>query len=181
MVSNALAAAAVGHLAGISPDRIRAGLEAFVPEKGRMIIVNLKRAVRLIDDTYNANPGSMKAAIDTLMRLKKKQGRAICVLGDMLELGDHSESFHHLIGAYVKNAGAFRLCVTGRFADSVAAGAIEAGMDKESVLTGTKESILEDLYAILRSGDWVLVKGSRGMAMETVVQALKAWAEKNGK
>jgi len=63
----------------------------------------------------------------------------------------------------------------------VAAGAIEAGMDNESVLTGTKESILENLYALLRSGDWVLVKGSRGMAMETVVQALKAWAEKNGK
>jgi len=181
MVSNALAAAAVGHLSGISPDRIRAGLEAFVPEKGRMIVVNLKRAVRLIDDTYNANPGSMKAAIDTLMRLKKKQGRAICVLGDMLELGDHSESLHHLIGAYVKNAGVFRVCVTGRFAGSVAAGAIEAGMDNESVLTGTKESILENLYALLRSGDWVLVKGSRGMAMETVVQALKAWAEKNGK
>ncbi len=180
MMSNALGAAAVGFLAGLSPDRIRDGLEAFVPEKGRMAVTMLAGRIGLIDDTYNANPGSMKAAIDTLMRLKGKKGRGILVLGDMLELGIHSEALHRRIGAHAGDAGAHRLYAAGRFAPAVAAGAVAAGMPEETVFTGAKDAVAADLFPRLKPGDWVLVKGSRGMAMETVVQALKTWTQKDG-
>jgi len=180
MISNALGAAAVGFLAGLSPERIRDGLEAFVPEKGRMAVTMLAGRIGLIDDTYNANPGSVKAAIDTLMRLKGKNGRGILVLGDMLELGIHSEALHRCIGAHAGDAGAHRLYAAGRFAPATAAGAVAAGMPEEAVFTGTKDAVAADLFPRLKPGDWVLVKGSRGMAMETVVQALKAWVQKAG-
>ncbi len=181
MVSNALAAAAVGYLLGLSAKRIREGLGAFVPEKGRMAVKALKGKVRVIDDTYNANPGSMKAAIDTLVRLKGKQGRCLFVLGDMLELGDQSEALHRDIGEYVKNAGASRLYLTGNFASATAMGATSAGMPKKKVFIGTKEAILDNLISSLKPKDWILVKGSRGMAMETVVQGLKDRLEKGRK
>jgi len=177
MVSNALASAAVGHLLGLSPDRIRKGLEAFVPEKGRMAVGALKNGVHLIDDTYNANPGSMRAAIDTLMRLKGKAGVSHVVLGDMLELGNQSESLHRELGAYLQYAGASKLYVTGTFARAVAAGAVAAGMPKEDFCIGNKGLLFERLAAEVRPGDWILVKGSRGMAMETLVRELISWAE----
>lgn len=181
MVSNALAAAAVGHLVGLSADQIRAGLEAFVPERGRMARVPLKGGVTLIDDTYNANPGSMEAAMDTLMRLKGKKGRGFMVLGDMLELGDHSEALHRRMGRHAAHLGAFRIYVTGRFARAVASGAVEAGMGKTDIFIGEKSALFKDLIERVRPGDWILVKGSRGMAMETVVEALKTWAAKDRK
>jgi len=175
MVSNALAAAAVGHVAGLSPDEIKAGLEAFEAAGGRMNLVETVSGVHVLDDTYNANPVSMAGAISTLSAVKG-EGRALAVLGDMHELGDRSEEFHHALGVVAAQAGIVRLYATGKYADAVAAGAAEAYMKTEDVMVGSREDILADLKKRTGPGDWVLVKGSRAAEMERIVSGLVSWA-----
>ncbi|MDM8522017.1 UDP-N-acetylmuramoyl-tripeptide--D-alanyl-D-alanine ligase [Desulfococcaceae bacterium HSG8] len=171
MVSNALAAASVGHVLGLSGQEIRAGLEDFRPVQGRMNILTTGDNINIIDDTYNANPGSMESAIMTLRSLKGA-GRGIIVIGDMLELGEYAAAMHRKIGSLASGSGIAKLYAAGEFADAVADGARD-GMDSRDILTGTKPEITEDLKNSLRPGDWVLVKGSRGMKMEEIVQSLK--------
>ena len=175
MVANALAAAAVGYLTGIAAHDIKAGLESFSTTAGRMGILEIPGGIHIIDDTYNANPSSMLAAITTLNTLSADQ-RSILVSGDMLELGEHSRALHRQMGVQAADAGVWKLYVTGEFAEDVAAGAGETGMNQEQIFTGTKSQIIAALITELQSGDWLLVKGSRGSAMEDVVNALKEWA-----
>ena len=173
MVLNALAAAAAGDVMGVPLEKIKAGLEAFVPQPGRMGLRTLKRGVRLLDDTYNANPNSMRAAIETLGNMGAGTCRTIAVLGDMLELGNQSAALHRQIGRAVAESRIDRLYVTGRFAADLADGAREAGMPDERIACDGKQAITDRLIAALEDGDLVLVKGSRGMAMETVVAAIR--------
>jgi UDP-N-acetylmuramoyl-tripeptide--D-alanyl-D-alanine ligase len=175
MVANALAAAAAGHLAGIPPKEIKAGLEAFLPIKGRLKMVKSAKGVNIIDDTYNANPVSMAAALSTLAAVKGN-GRAFAVLGDMLELGQKSAMLHRQLGQKAGEYKVERLYAFGPHAAEVVAGAQSAGMSAADVLAGDKSALAEDLTARLAPGDWVLVKGSRGMTMETVVAQLLRWA-----
>jgi len=175
MVSNALAAASVGYLSGLSAGDIKAGLESFELADGRMNIFHTAGGIHLIDDTYNANPGSMKAAIDTLRSLKGT-GRGVLVAGDMLELGKYSETLHESIGSTAVQSGVVRLYATGSFAEAVASGARDRGLAEAEIITGTHEEIVKDLMDWLKPGDWVLVKGSRKMKMETVFHRLKEWA-----
>ncbi|UCD77646.1 MAG: UDP-N-acetylmuramoyl-tripeptide--D-alanyl-D-alanine ligase [Desulfobacterales bacterium] len=175
MVTNALAAAAVGNLLGLSAGKIKAGLEAFEPVSGRMNIHRTPNGIHIIDDTYNANPDSMKAALTTLKRMRAG-ARGIFVAGDMLELGRQAASLHSQVGALAARSGINRLYAYGEYADSLAAGARNEGLPAADSITGSREEIIEDLIAWLQPGDWVLVKGSRGMAMEKVVQGLKDWA-----
>ena len=175
MVANALAAAAVGYLTGVAGPEIKAGLESFRTAAGRMRILHTPKGIHIIDDTYNANPDSMQAALETLNTLGSGR-RIILVSGDMLELGAHSQALHQQIGLRAATIGIRKLYVTGEFAPAVTSGAEQAGMDQGRIFTGTKDQIIEALKAELKSNDWVLVKGSRGMAMEEVVQALKQWA-----
>jgi UDP-N-acetylmuramoyl-tripeptide--D-alanyl-D-alanine ligase len=175
MVSNALAAASVGHLIGLSGREIASGLDAFEPASGRMSVFQTENGINIIDDTYNANPDSMAAAIRTLSS-SLSGARGILVMGDMLELGRHAESMHRSIGALSAGSGIKRLYATGEFAEAVAAGAVDANMDFRQIVTGTKEEILNDLSGRLRPGDWVLVKGSRAMGMETIVARLRTGA-----
>jgi MurE/MurF fusion protein len=175
MISNALAAAAVGYLLGLTAGEIKDGLENFKPVTGRMNILKTGRRITIIDDTYNANPDSMKAAINTLRSLKGNH-TGILVAGDMLELGEHAESMHRDIGQIAAGSDIAKLYITGEFARTVALGAMDKDMNPLDIFTGTKEQILEDIKYRLGSGDWVLVKGSRGMAMETIVQELLDWA-----
>jgi len=170
MVSNALAAAAVGYLLGQSALEIKAGLEDFKPAHGRMNILMISRA-HIIDDTYNANPDSMKAAIMTLKSLKGKNRGAI-IAGDMFELGEYAESMHKEIGLLSAKSDIAKLYITGEFAESVAAGAREED-DSLDIFTGTREEILEDLIDWLMPGDWVLIKGSRAMGMEKIIEGLR--------
>jgi UDP-N-acetylmuramoyl-tripeptide--D-alanyl-D-alanine ligase len=172
MVTNALAAATAGHLVGLRADDIKAGLEAFAPGKGRLHVVTSARGVRVIDDTYNANPASMAAAIDTLTALRKAQP-GIIILGDMLELGEQAERLHRELGQKAGGAHAQRLYAYGPHGSVVRQGALAAGMVAEQILVGTKEEIVADLLPRLTADHWVLVKGSRGMAMETVVAAIQ--------
>jgi UDP-N-acetylmuramoyl-tripeptide--D-alanyl-D-alanine ligase len=175
MVSNALAAAAAGEVMGVPLDLIQAGLEAFRAQAGRMDIRVLGGDIRLVDDTYNANPGSMAAAIETLATMHGHR-RAIAVLGDMLELGAQSAVLHRQIGRVVGDAHIDQLYVAGNFASAVADGAMDRQMEAERIFCGTKQAIIEQLNQQLQEGDMILVKGSRGMAMEQVVEAIVSWA-----
>jgi murE/murF fusion protein len=173
MISNALAAAAAGHLLDLTGNDIKNGLEAFKPVKGRMNIHDTVKGIHIIDDTYNANPGSMQAAIRTLVSMKGKN-RGFLIAGDMLELGEHSASMHQDIGAVAARSKIAGLYVTGKYAEDVAKGALEENMNPNDIFKGNQEEILEAIISRLDAGDWVLVKGSRGMAMEKVVQRLLA-------
>ncbi|OQX64063.1 MAG: hypothetical protein B5M56_01095 [Desulfococcus sp. 4484_241] len=173
MVSNALAAAAVGCTLGIGAQEIKAGLERFVQVPGRMAIRNTRAGFTVVDDSYNANPSSVAAAISGLIDLKG-DGRGILVMGDMLELGDHAADMHGKTGAVAVESGVDMICATGDFAKAVADGAVSAGMAPEKIITGSKDKIVNCLRSVLRDGDWVLVKGSRAMRMESVVSDLLA-------
>lgn len=172
MVANALAAAAAGHVMGATLQQIKAGLESFAPVKGRMNLVETHWGGTLIDDTYNANPDSMAAAIQTLVSLKG-ENRALLVSGDMMELGENAPAYHEEIGRLSAELGIAKIFATGQYAKDLARGAISAGMPDETIITGEKKELMAELAGCLRSGDWVLVKGSRGMGMETVVQFLR--------
>lgn len=176
MASNALAAAAVGHEAGLEPSEIRNGLEAFVPVPGRMNLLNTRRGIHLIDDTYNANPESMKGAIRSLGFLKG-EGRGILVAGDMLELGTDAPALHRSVGAVAARADVAMVMAAGEFAGAVRDGAVQGGIGPERIFLGSREEIIVALKASLLPGDWVLVKGSRGMAMEKVLTAIQDWAD----
>ncbi|MDA3832821.1 MAG: UDP-N-acetylmuramoyl-tripeptide--D-alanyl-D-alanine ligase, partial [Spirochaetales bacterium] len=176
MVSNALAAAAVGYHLGLSALEFKAGLEDFKPAHGRMNILMISR-VHIIDDTYNANPDSMKAAIMTFKSLKGKNRGAI-IAGDMFELGEYAESMHKEIGLLSAKSDIAKLYITGDFAENVAAGAREED-NLLDIFTGTREEILEDLTGWLMPGDWVLIKGSRAMGMDKIVEGLKSHTKIN--
>lgn len=172
MVKNALAAAAAGRVLGATPQQIKAGLESFAAVKGRMNLMETVWGGTVIDDTYNANPDSMAAAIRTLISLKGGN-RALLVAGDMLELGENAPAYHEKIGRLAAELGVAYIFATGRYANDIARGARGAGMPAEAVMTGEKNQITADLAGRLRSGDRVLVKGSRSMGMETVVRFLR--------
>ncbi len=172
MVANALAAAAVGLAAGIPPESIRAGLEKTPPVPGRQNVVLLRDGMGLVDDTYNSNPGSMAAALDTLRTLAAG-GRAFLALGDMRELGRHAQKAHKALGGLAAAMGITKVFATGDYAAVVADGAVTRGMRKKDVETGGKEEITRAVIEALGPGDWVLVKGSRAMGMEEVSRAIQ--------
>jgi len=173
MASNACAAVAAGFVAGIQPDKIAAGLQTWAPISGRLQVARLSNGAGLLDDTYNANPGSVAAAIRTVISLKN-QGRAYLVLGDMMELGDHAVAEHEAIGKLAAQEGIDGIYACGAHAQAVARGASQAGMPESAIFLGAKDVLVERLAARLRSQDWVLVKGSRLMGMEEAVTGLKA-------
>jgi len=170
-VYNALAAAAAAHALGVSGVMIRLGLEEFTPYDKRFQLEELSGVV-LIDDSYNANPASMAAALATLGEVRE-EGRACAVLGDMLELGAGAEAAHRDLGRLV--AGSVeRLYLMGDFAKVVAEGAQAAGLDPAAIMVAADHAELSrELLAWVKPGDCVLVKGSRGMQMERVAQALR--------
>ena len=176
MVINALAAAAVGHLLELSAAEIKSGLETFKPAWGRMNVFQTASGIHIIDDTYNANPDSMQAAITTLNALRANN-RSVFVAGDMLELGAQAESLHRQVGAWAATAEINKLYVTGEYAEAVAAGAKNAGMNGKNIFIGLQEKILTHLKDYLKPGDWVLVKGSRGAKMDNIVERIKEWAK----
>ncbi len=171
-VSNALAAAAAALGAGLGFDAICQGLMAFKPVGGRMEVHRLKNGACLIDDTYNANPASSAAALKTLQGLKG-ECKSTVILGDMLELGDEAERYHEEMGRTVADTGVGKVYLRGDFARATAKGALKRGMKGDQVLVDlSTEETVAHLKACLRAGDWVLVKGSRKMKMEEIVQAI---------
>ena len=177
-VQNALAAAAGAWALGQGGEAIKAGLATFRPVKGRLIPTPAANGALLLDDTYNANPASLTAGLETLKAMAEGRRPAL-ILGDMLELGDASAGLHRQAGRNAAQAGCRLVFAVGRFAADVAAGAKEAGLATASALAfDSWESLAEAARGMLGQGDIVLVKGSRGMAMERVVAALSQAGEK---
>ncbi|MCP4022724.1 MAG: UDP-N-acetylmuramoyl-L-alanyl-D-glutamate--2,6-diaminopimelate ligase [Desulfobacteraceae bacterium] len=172
MVNNSLAACAAALTAGISPDEIRQGLLAFSPVAGRMNILSLTRDVHLIDDTYNANPSSMTGALNTLALLSKDR-QSIAILGDMLELGDDTDALHSKIGKTAEKLGISRLFLFGSQTKHTRKGALAQGMVKDKIFHGKKQAIAKRVVDIMEKDAWILVKGSRGMRMETIIHEMK--------
>jgi UDP-N-acetylmuramoyl-tripeptide--D-alanyl-D-alanine ligase len=171
-VANALGAAALALGAGIKLGAVRRGLEKAKPFAMRMQIETWGGA-GIINDAYNANPASMKAALGTLARVRCR-GRRIAVLGDMFELGRHSGREHRALGHVAAEAGIDRLYLLGAQAAVVRRGALARGMRAEQVVIGRDHAdVAERLREIVRSGDWLLFKGSRGMKMEKILAALR--------
>lgn len=169
-LSNAAAAIATAHVMGCDREEIAEGLSRYIPMKNRMepIVVG---AITILNDTYNANPDSMEAA---LRALSDYPGRKIAVMGDMLELGDIAGNIHRRMGALAVRMGVEKLIVYGEFQGEAHEGAVEEGMDGASLFTvESKEEAVWAVMEIVADGDVVLVKGSRGMRMEEVVEKLK--------
>jgi UDP-N-acetylmuramoyl-tripeptide--D-alanyl-D-alanine ligase len=171
-LSNALGAAAMAYGLGVDTAAIREGLEAVRPFSMRMAIEEWN-GVGVINDAYNANPASMEAALKTLGRMETR-GKKIAVLGDMLELGREARERHLDLGRQAARYGADLLYVLGRQARAVEKGAIRAGMDAARVVIGKNHRHVASLVRRqARRGDWILLKGSRGMKMEKVLAALR--------
>jgi UDP-N-acetylmuramoyl-tripeptide--D-alanyl-D-alanine ligase len=174
-VCNATAAAAVAYAMGMGTEEIKGGLEGWTPFKGRFELHRLDCGVNLIDDTYNANPNSVAMALKTVAEVRGF-GRGIVVLGDMLELGDHAEDAHYEIGKKAAAAGVDYLFLLGPLSSThTARGAREGGLpDDRIVVVDSHRDAVRRINPMLVGGDWVLVKGSRGMAMERVVDGIRA-------
>ncbi len=171
-VSNALAASAAALATGAPLASVSEGLAHYQPMGGRMERLSLPRNIIVINDTYNANPQSMEVALRSLCKLKG-ESRGVAVLGDMGELGVSAGAAHRAAGALVAELGVDFLFALGRFAPEIAEGATRAGMDPHRVHVGTShDETSGQLRQILQGNDWVLVKGSRAMEMERVVEAL---------
>jgi UDP-N-acetylmuramoyl-tripeptide--D-alanyl-D-alanine ligase len=170
-VYNALAAVAA-LLEKVDLPTIVRGLEAFTPYRGRFQIEQLA-GITFIDDSYNANPASTKAALETLAQIAEV-GHRIAVLGDMLELGEHEAEAHTAVGTIAAEK-VDRLYLMGTLMTTYAAeSAMCMGMPAESVVCCADCSeIAGHLYRSLAEGDMILFKGSRGMAMENAASELK--------
>lgn len=165
-VYDALAAFAAGLVCEIAPEKIAVGLSRFAPAGMRQRIRN-QNGITVIEDCYNASPDSQKAALNVLCATDAK--RKIAVLGDMLELGDFSETAHRTVGAYAAEKQVDLLYCYGQNAAYIA----DAAKSNVKALHFTdKEALFDALLAELRAGDAVLFKASRGMALEEVIEKL---------
>jgi UDP-N-acetylmuramoyl-tripeptide--D-alanyl-D-alanine ligase len=182
---NALAATAVALAAGVSLEKIKVGLETFLPVSGRMQVKSLNAICTLIDDSYNANPDSVRAAIDALSQVDKVSW---LVLGDMGEVGNQGPAFHKEVGAYAAEQGISNLFVIGDqghftvqgFNEFKSAKKLSSNAQHFLSMDLLQTSLLDQLqhYGITESKALhVLVKGSRFMRMERVVQALQEGAK----
>tara|TARA_B100000767_G_C19763263_1_gene536212 strand:+ start:749 stop:2179 length:1431 start_codon:yes stop_codon:yes gene_type:complete len=171
-IYNALLAAAMAKSLGLHDDNIAVGLSAVFPERGRLSSIQAANNLTVIDDSYNANPASVKAAIDVLATLSKQlQKPSILVVGDMAELGDEAIEHHHHVGRYAAEQGINSLYAIGVYANDVlsAYGQYNSGQLKEFK---SKPVLIECLLSSECAGGVVLIKGSRSAAMDQVVDLL---------
>src|SRR5438128_188252 len=171
-VSNALAAAAVALEFEFDGPAIASALHGFIPPSRRMNIVTGRNGATVIDDSYNASPGSMQAALEVL-RLAPRGSLRVAVLGDMLELGDHAERAHEEIGSLAGKT-ADMLIAVGEYAPRMVQSARRAGLaaDRALVVQDADEAVAA-LTPWLNAQTQILVKGSRGMRLERVVEQIR--------
>jgi len=173
--SNALGAAAVATAVGLKPEQIAEGLAAAVPvSAARMEVVERPDGVTVINDAFNANPDSMRAALKALVAIGRSRGaRTWAVLGEMRELGDTSMAEHDAIGRLVVRLDVNRLVVVGAGAKPIHLGAsLEGSWGNESAFVDTIPEALELLRTELRAGDVVLVKSSKAAKLRSLADAL---------
>lgn len=169
MILNALAATAVGNLLGLSGEEIRAGIEAVKPTGGRSNIIRHEKYT-LIDDCYNANPVSMRAAIDLL---STADTRRVALLGDMFELGEREQALHYELGAYAATGKVDALICVGKLSAHMYQGAREASFPGTLLYYETRDALIAALPDLIKTKDTILIKASHGMGFEQVVKALQ--------
>jgi UDP-N-acetylmuramoyl-tripeptide--D-alanyl-D-alanine ligase len=183
-VSNSLAAAAMAYGIGSDIDEIATGLSAFMPYDKRSCVERLESGIQVLNDCYNANPASMLAGLNTLKDLKK-DNCAVAVLGDMLELGTKSEVAHRRLGQAVFDLNIDFLAAYGSQSKNIISGALDAGMDQEAAKHFNNKKDLVSWLKLLqqenkiKAKDWFLIKGSRGMRMEEVLDLLVQETKQN--
>lgn len=181
-VMNGLAAAAMAVAAGRPLSVVARGLATFRGIPGRFTVVDLPGGALLVDDTYNANPSSLKAALDSMGSLARRGGCIIAGLGDMLELGRETASAHLEAGRMAADRGVAHLFVLGDQADLVIRGALEHGLSGQCVhRMRNHEEMADGIQAVLSEKDVILLKASRGMRLERVAERLREAKEKGGR
>lgn len=171
MVYNTLAAIAVAEHYNLSEEEIQKGLASYVPAKMRMHISKLENGITIIDDTYNASPDSMKAALKVLKDYEVK-GRKIAVLGDMFEMGEFAPMLHKEVGTFASEIGIDELIAVGQLARHIYEGCQEQNNFKVHYFE-TKETFMAHLVEHIHKEDCVLFKASRGMHFETLVEEVR--------
>lgn len=178
MVYNAIAGAMVGKFLGLENAHIQKGIEEFKPSKNRMDIIDVK-GYTIINDVYNANPTSVKSAVAALCN---QEGRKICILGDMFELGEHANKMHYDVGIYVIERGVDLVICIGELSAKMYDGACDSlkkldTQNKPKVLYFKSQEEFFDNYfkevSLFGEGDTILVKASRGMHFENIIEKLK--------
>lgn len=189
--SNALAAAAVAMKIGVPPTKVKAVLAEFQPVQdpktgyARLAMVDRADGMRILNDTYNANPDSMRVALETLAKVKvSRKGKRIAVLGDMAELGAHAAEAHVEIGRVIPTLKNVEIIMfigrhMRRAYDEIAHADRPAG--RTSFFFRSREKLIDLLQKVAGPEDVILVKGSRSMAMEEIVQELLRQADREGK
>ena len=171
MIYPTLMAIAVGEHFGVTQEELCRGVGHFAPTKMRMNILQRQDGITILNDTYNANPQSMRAAVEVLS--KTQGGRKIAVLGDMFELGALAPALHASVGAYLGKAGVDCLVAVGELAEHIYTTTLREGQVPETYWCRTKEEAMPLLDKVLTLGSTVLVKASRGMEFEDLVEHLK--------
>lgn len=169
MVYNALAAAAVGNIYGLTTEQIKAGIESLEPISGRFRMIETDKFL-IVDDCYNANPMSMKASLDVL---QDGAGRRIAVLGDMGELGENEVQLHEEVGEHAGKCDIDVLICTGKLCRNMAERAQRTNPNLKVIYEPDRESLLEHLEGYVQDGDTILVKASHFMKFEEVVTKLE--------
>jgi len=173
-LTNALAAAAVGFSLNEPPENIREGLGAFSGIKGRFEVASIAEGIILVDDTYNSNPSSLGAALDAVISIVNKGGRLIVGLGEMMELGDATIHAHREAGQKVAETGACSFFAMGEHAREMINSAQIAGMPADHLkVMETHDEMVKEITDKMREGDLILLKGSRKMGLEKVVEGLR--------
>lgn len=167
MVMDALAAAAAGHELGLTMDEIAKGLAGYVSVTGRMQKIEVRGSI-ILDDCYNASPTSMKASLNVLA---KAQGRKLALLGNMLELGERSHELHAEVGRLAAELKLDKLWTVGELGRVISDSAISCGLScAENIAFEEAAALIKEE---LRPGDTLLVKASRGMALERIIKAIR--------
>ena len=164
MIYAALEGAAAGIVCGLSDEEIASGIAEYKTPGRRAAFIDTGR-IRLVDDSYNANPDSVKCGIDSIMHI---EGRKVCILGDMLELGPEEKSLHRDVGAYAREKGADLVICCGELSKSTAEGAGDKGVHFE-----TKAELISALPQLIRAGDVCLVKASLRSGFSEISEFLK--------
>ena len=171
MVYNAMAAAAVGALLGLTSAQIAKGIADMNTIAGRNHIIKTEHFV-ILDDCYNANPVSMKSSIDVVALAT---GRKVCILGDMFELGSDEVKLHNEVGQYLEGRNIDVLMTAGKLSYNIAEGAKQAGASTKVYSFDTRDELIAKLPEVLKDGDNILVKASHGMEYPAIVKYLEEY------
>jgi len=180
-IYNALAASAVAFTLGMELDLIERGLSSFKPLDLHMQLSNFNKDIKILNDSYNASPLSVKSALETLTEVAQNN-RKIAILGDMLELGEKTDFYHREIGREAAKLSIDILITVGQRGKIIAQSSKEEGMVKERVFSFEKNekiNLAKKLLSLTKPGDFILLKGSREMKMEEILEFWQKEYQKN--